>query len=182
MNKLIQFIIIFMSLPIMFFSCENSDNDDDEAPQIIECNISDTLYLGLSSSEYNRIQIEFSDNKALSSYNLYIKPDSDYFGQENNPIIVPGSMDSLAYEGIINSKLKVDIFGLKSTTIKTSIYGISSNFTIYDRIQNKTKSYLMRSGQYLLSVECLDMAGNSARKDVKSVCILYPDSTLITNN
>lgn len=182
MNKLIQFIVIFISFSFLFPSCDNSDNDDDEAPQIIKCNISDTLYLGLSSSEYNRIQIEFSDNEALSSYNIYIKPDPDYFGQENNSVIDSVNMDSLAYEGIINSKLKVDIFGLKTATIKTSLYGISSKFTIYDRTQNKTKSYLMRSGQYLLSVECLDMAGNSTKRDVKSVCILYPDSTLITNS
>ena len=173
-TRIVLFISALLIIVSFFISCENNEYNDNEIPTIEMFEVSDTMYLDSSSVDANYIKIRFTDNLALSSYNIYLKPDPEYFITPNNPIPGVNGADSLAYEGVINSQ-KADIFGRDSITISRNLSDIRREFQVYNRELGKNITYLVRTGMYLLSIECVDKAGNTNRKDVKSIRILYPD-------
>lgn len=177
MKNLIFAIITFSLLPF-FFSCDNSD-DDNEPPKIEVISINDTLYLdstfsakdSLAAASLNLLKIKFTDNKSLSSYSLRIKPGTDFINPDS--LIKPegGGYDSLAYSGTIKPQ-RVNIFGRDSITIANNLY-ISSNFSLYNRETNKNVQYIMRAGKYILSISCIDNAGNIDSIQSRQVVVLH---------
>jgi len=180
MKKLIYIIIIFLSFSFLF-SCDDLD-DDHHPPKIEVISINDILYLdstfssgdSLAAGNLNLAIIKFTDNKALSSYNLRLKPGKDFIDPYTPVKPEDGGTDSLAYNGTIKTQ-KADIFGLDSITIVRNLY-ISSRFTIYDRETNKNIEYLIRPGKYSLTIDCIDMAGNIDSIQSREVVISYKNA------
>ena len=177
MKQLIYSIIVLLLISF-FFSCDNSD-DDYQPPKIEVISINDTLYLdstfsskdSVAAASLNLVRIKFTDNKALSSYSLRIKPGHDFVDPYKPITPEGGGTDSLAYNGTIKTQM-ANIFGLDSITINRNLF-VSSQFSLYDRDTNKNISYVMKSGKYVLSISCIDLSGNIDSIQSREVIILY---------
>ena len=181
MRKAIIFVFIFLVSVSVFFSCESTNNDREKPVVYINVDdVSDTIYIdsiinaesAISAIRNSNIfKAGFSDNEALSSYKIDLRPGSDMLNPTDT--IKGNNFDTVAYEGPVTSNRVMSIFGLKEASVSDTIH-VYPTIKRYDRETGKSTDFRVRRGQYILSVVCLDKAGNYDSIVVKNVILRYP--------
>lgn len=188
MNKSIVFLLLFCLMQFILSSCDSEMSNDKTPPDIELLYQADVLYLdstfatkdSAANRDLNLLIMRFLDNEALSSYIVKLKPGTGFSNPNDTLHAVTGS-DTLAFDGVITTP-RANIFGLKDVIVRSQLVRIGSTFTKYNLITNKTDTYQIRPGNYFLTIECVDKAGNNTiYTSQKEILVSYRPRNPIVN-